>query len=273
MPGIKKYYGTHTDFYGRVSKPAIQRELKIAEALRHAFAGYIRREEVDVIYFKDLTPLKIAEAIQNHPIVLKPILAACNIAGRAIERDLSIKGLDTYNPRINRDQAKIIAGYLKPFLPAALSIPAVSLVDRVAFIDKEIRKGKGNWEKLIVEAIARLSGKEFRKRKFISEGKPYELDAAYPVSGDVRFGVDVKRIEARRDIHKRSDEIINKATKLKALHRKAKFGAVIYYPFIEEHTNVRDRLQSKFIDSVVFAGESSASIDSAVRLLLDKFGS
>jgi hypothetical protein len=45
---------------------------------------------------------------------------------------------------------------------------------------------------------------------------------------DVHIGIDIKRIEARQDIHKRCDEIVNKAAKLKAVFRKAKFGAVIY---------------------------------------------
>lgn len=265
-------YGTHADFYGRVSGVADERAQQIADALTKAFSKYIKQEEVDVIFFKDLTALELAEAIQNHPIILKPLLAACNIAGRAVERDLAINGLDTYKPRINKDQAQVIAGYIKPFLPAALAIPAIAFVDRVAFIDKEIRKGKGQWEKLIVEAINRLSGKEFKKRKFENHGELFELDAAFPASGVVQIGVDVKRIEARRDIHKRSDEIINKAAKVKEVYPKAKFGAVIYYPFIEEHVNVQDRLRSPHIDSVVFAGESEASIENAVKLLLGKLG-
>lgn len=265
-------YGTHTDFYGRVSEPANARALEVASALSKAFSKHIKREEVDVIIFKDLTALELAQAIQNYPIILKPILAACNIAGRAIERDLSIKNVDTYKPRINKDQAQVIAGYIKPFLPVALAVPAIAFVDRVSFIDKEIRKGKGQWEKLILESINRLSGKEFKKRKFSNHGELFELDAAFPITGDVSFGVDVKRIEARRDIHKRSDEIINKAAKVKEVYPKAKFGAVIYYPFIEEHSNVQDRLRSPNIDSVVFAGESGVSIENAVKLLLSKLG-
>ena len=265
-------YGTHADFHGRVSGAADARSQQIADALTQAFSKYIKREEVDVILFKDLSALELAEAIQKYPIILKPILAACNIAGRAIERDLAINGVDTYKPRINKDQAQVIAGYIKPFLPVALAIPAIVFVDRVAFIDKEIRKGKGQWEKLILEAINRLSGKEFKKRKFANHGEQFELDAAFPIIGDVSFGVDVKRIEARRDIHKRSDEIINKASKVKEVYPEAKFGAVIYYPFIEEHSNVQDRLRSPNIDSVVFAAESEASIDNAVRLLLGKLG-
>ena len=81
-----------------------------------------------------------------------------------------------------------------------------------------------------------------------------------------------RSIEARRDIHKRSDEIINKAAKVKEVYPKAKFGAVIYYPFIEEHSNVQDRLRSPNIDSIVFAGESEVSIENAVKLLLSKLG-
>ncbi|MBW2148915.1 MAG: hypothetical protein JRI22_18045 [Deltaproteobacteria bacterium] len=32
-----------------------------------------------------------------------------------------------------------------------VEIPALSNLDRVAFIDKEIRKGKGQWERRVIE--------------------------------------------------------------------------------------------------------------------------
>src|SRR3990172_12236373 len=102
-------------------------------------------------------------------------------------------------------------------------------------------------------------------------GELFELDAAAPVFGDVHTGVDVKRIEARRDIHKRSDEIANKARKLKLAFPRAKFGAVIYYPFSEEHINIQNRLKSPEIDCVVFAGQSEDSIRTAVKFLLAAF--
>jgi hypothetical protein len=78
----------------------------------------------------------------------------------------------------------------------------------------------------------------------------------------------VKRIEARRDIHKRCDEIVNKARKLKGAYPDSKFGVVVYYPFIEEHVNVQNRLRSPDIDGVVFASQSDDSITNAVRMLL-----
>ena len=51
------------------------------------------------------------------------------------------------------------------------------------------------------------------KRSFKWEGDSYEIDAASPIitGADIRYAIDIKRIEARRDIHKRSDEIVNKA--------------------------------------------------------------
>ena len=48
----------------------------------------------------------------------------------------------------------------------------------------------------------------------------------------------MKRIEARRDIHKRCDEIVNKAFNFKHAFRGGKFGAMIYYPFVDEHANI-----------------------------------
>jgi len=105
----------------------------------------------------------------------------------------------------------VIAGYIKPFLPSYLEIPAISQIDRIAFIDKEIRKGKGRWEKKILESLDRFGSLQFHKRMFVAEEEQFELDAASPKSGDIKVGIDIKRIEARRDTHKRSDEIINKA--------------------------------------------------------------
>lgn len=265
-------YGTHADFYGKVLDPANTRSLEIAKSLKTAFSNHLITEEVDVIVFSDLTGSELADALYKYPLILKPLLAICNIAGRAIERDPSIKGLDTYKPKINEEASKLIAGYITPFLPNSLAIPALTYVDRTAFIDKEIRKAKGRWEILISTAVTKFSGKDFKKRKFVVNGDAFELDAAYPPTGDVLVGIDIKRVEARRDIHKRSDEIINKASKFKEVYPDSKFGVVFYYPFVTEQTNVQDRLRSKFIDSVVFAGETEASIETATKLLLGKLG-
>ncbi len=210
----------------------------------------------------------LAQAMLAYPLILKPILASCNIAARAIERDLGIKNLDTYTPHLTEDQVKIIAGYVKPFLPAYMELPTLGRIDQILYVDKEIRKGKGRWERQILEALNRHSQQVFRKRRFAVEGQEFELDAASPEKGDIEIGLDIKRIEARRDIHKRCDEIVNKASKLKAILPKAKFGAVIYYPFIDEHVNIQSRLRSANIDVVVFASESDESIENAIRMLL-----
>lgn len=173
---------------------------------------------------------------------------------------------------MSREQALSIAGYIKPFLPDSLPLPTLAELDRVMFVDKEIRKTKGQWEGMVIGALNSHSILVFKKSKFQHNGQAFELDAATKdTSGDIIHAVDIKRIEARRDIHKRTDEIVNKGSHLKAAYPKANFGAVIYYPFISEHGNVRDRLQSPHIDSVVFAGASRDSVVTAVKLLLGKF--
>jgi hypothetical protein len=269
MPGG---YGTHKDYMDWVKEGAEARQKEIENALREAFIDFIERREVEVVVFSSMSPLELARAIVAQPLILKPLLACCNIAARAIERDLDIKNLDTYTPRLNEDHAKVIAGYIKPFLPPYLELPALSQVDRVAYIDKEIRKGKGRWERLILEALNRHGQTRFRKRMFEVRGEQFELDAATPADGGIQIGIDVKRIEARRDIHKRCDEIVNKASKLKSVFPMAKFGAVVYYPFIDEHVNIQSRLRSSDIDGIVFASESDESIENAVRLLLSTLG-
>lgn len=261
-------YGSHADYMDWVKDDADSRQETIEDALRKAFSNFIEKREVEVIVFSSMTAFDLAKAIVNRPLILKPLLAACNIAARAIERDLSIKNLDTYSPRLSEDQAKVIAGYIKPFLPSYLEIPALSKIDRVAFIDKEIRKKKGRWEKQILESLNRFSSLQFHKRMFVAKGEQFELDAASPKVGDVKVGIDIKRIEARRDIHKRCDEIVNKAANLKLAFPGSKFGAVVYYPFIEEHVNIQNRLRSDNIDGVVFASEVKESVENAVRMLL-----
>lgn len=265
-------YGTHIDYMEWVRDDANSRQKNIETTLRKAFSKFIEKREVEVIVFSSMTAFDLAKAIINHPPILKPLLAACNIAARAIERDLSIKNVNTYSPRLTTDQMNVIAGYIKPFLPSYLEIPALSQIDRVAFIDKEIRKRKGRWEKKIIESLNRFSGLQFHKRIFVAGGEKFELDAASPRAGDIKVGIDIKRIEARRDIHKRCDEIVNKAAKLKSAFPDTKFGAVVYYPFIDEHTNIQNRLRSNNIDSIVFASGGKESIENAVRILLSTLG-
>lgn len=261
-------YGSHQDYMRRVKADADARQQAVEKALREAFAQFIEKREVEVVVFSSMKAEDLAHAMLAHPLILKPVLASCNIAARAIERDLGIKNLDTYTPHLTEDQVKIVAGYVKPFLPAYTELPTLGRVDQILYVDKEIRKGKGRWERHILEALNRHSQRVFRKRKFAVEGQEFELDAASPERGSIEIGLDVKRIEARRDIHKRCDEIVNKASKLKAVLPRARFGAVIYYPFIDEHVNIQSRLRSANIDAVVFASESDASIESAIRLLL-----
>ncbi len=261
-------YGTQRDYLERVKTSAAARQKSVEAALREAFSGFIETREVDVVIFSTMSALDLAKAIVAHPLILKPLLAACNIAARAIERDLGIRNLDTYEPHVDESHAQIIAGYIKPFLPLYLEVPALSELDRVAYIDKEIRKGKGRWEQRILKALNRHGHATFRKRHFIVEGQEFELDAAAPLEGPIRTGIDVKRIEARRDIHKRCDEIVNKARKLKTAFPEAKFGTVIYYPFIDEHANVQNRLHSADVDGIVFASDADDSIENAVQFLL-----
>lgn len=265
-------YGTHSLYVSRVLPQANQRTGEVTEALQRAFQQFIRREEVEVIDFEAQSATDLANALLAFPIILKSLLALCNIAGRAIERDLDLKNIDTYGLKLTRDQAHQIAGFVKSFLPPSVSVATLAQIDRNAFFDKEIRAHKGQWEKLVTEALCRLSNLEFRKTKFANGDQEFELDSAHRAGSEILYGVDVKRIEARRDIHKRADEIANKAAKLKATYPNAKFGAMIYYPFTTEHGNIRDRLAGARIDSIVFAGEKRESIESAVRLMLGKFG-
>jgi hypothetical protein len=268
---LSEGYANQRDYIDKVIPVADVRQAELEVALRQAFAKFIEKREVEIVVFENLSASELAEAIRAQPMILKPLLACCNIAGRAIKRDLKIHAIDTYSPNLSAIQAAALAGYLLSFLPPYLELPTLVRVDRVAFIDKEIRADKGRWEKLISEALNKYAKGGFKKRKFRVGTESFELDAASPPKGEpIDIGIDVKRIEARQDIHKRGDEIVNKAAKFKSKYPEAKFGAVVYYPFVQEHLNVQNRLESPNIDCVVFASVSAESIESAVRLLLAK---
>jgi len=274
MSKAAKGYGTHGDYMSRL-QPQIQARLEqVGESLRSAFSDALKKQETEIISFDGINTEALADSIAKFPAVLKPLLIACNVAARAIERDLGIKNLNTYTPRVSRKQASIIADYLRPHLPAMIAIPTLCYLDRVEFVDKEVRKHKGQWEKYVVTALSGFSGRGFQKRKFKAEGEIYEIDAANPTGREkpIEYAVDVKRIEARRDIHKRCDEIVTKADRFGLTYPNGKFGAVIYYPFTEEHSSVRNRLRSNKISSVVFADETETSIEDAAKLLLAGFG-
>lgn len=264
-------YGTHADYMAALSEAADTRQEVIEAQLRAAFDAHIERREVDVIVLDDITVPELAQALLAHPTILKPLIITCNIAGRAIERDLGFRSINTYNPRLSEQKAMGLAGYIKPFLPKYVELPTLARGDRVAFIDKEMRAGKGRWEVKVREALNRYSRESFKKRKFSSGGEEFELDAAAPEAGDIEVGIDVKRIEARADIHKRADEIVNKAAKFKVEYPGAQFAAVIYYPFVTEHGNIRSRLESSYVDAVMFAGEAVDAIEGAAQLLLAQF--
>ena len=261
-------YGNQREYVSRVLPAATARQKEIEEELRAAFSGYIESRHIDVVIFERMPATDLAKAIQGHPRILKSLLAACNLAGRALKRDLKIDNIDTYEPTLENEQANAVAGYLLSFLPEYLEIPTLSQIDKISFIDKEIRKDKGRWEKLVCCALNKFGKAAFKKRKFEAGEQFFELDAATPAKGEVQIGIDVKRIEARQDIHKRCDEIVNKAAKLKSVFPNARFGTVIYYPFTQDHANVLSRLHSPNIDAIVFASGSAETIENAVRLLL-----
>jgi hypothetical protein len=265
-------YSSQSDYIKWVQEDAAARCQAVARALLEAFAGHIERREVDVIVFSGVSATELAAAILKHPLVLKPLLASCNIAGRAIKRDLGIKNVDTYEPALSELEAAALAGYLISFLPAYVEIPALVIVDKCEFVDKEIRKKKGQWEILVAAELNRHADRAFRKRKFSSDGEEFEIDAASPEQDTIEYAVDIKRIEASQDIHKRCDEIINKADKFRRSFPNGQFAAVIYYPFVTAQVNVLSRLRSDNIAAVVFAGETRNSVETAIRLLLGKLG-
>ncbi|MGO8016189.1 hypothetical protein AB9E19_14660 [Rhizobium leguminosarum] len=253
-------------------QPSPERVEELNGALLKAFERVIEYRSAPFILFDLLTVEELTDAFYHFPIIIKPVLTCVNVAQRAIKRDLDLD-FDTYSRAVSERVAAQLAGYVRPFLPRVLGVSALMELDRFFWTDKEMRAKKGNWERVITQELNERSTEQFRKRKFNSDGQAFELDAALPTSGpDIRIGIDVKRIESRRDIHKRSDEIVNKASKFKKAFPNSKFVAVMYFPFPSLHTNLNSRLTDSNIDLIYFAGESKSSIVLTVEMLLAQLG-
>lgn len=264
-------YSNHKEQLEAAS-PKPERIQKLQEALENAFADCIEIRQVKYILFDEMSAEELANAFFNYPILIKSVLACVNVASRAIARDLQLN-VDTYATKISQTKAATLAGYIKPMLPKEIAIPSLTELDRYFWTDKELRANKGRWEKKIINCLNKNAFVSFKKRKFSSQKESFELDAAYPTSGDkINIGIDIKRIESPRDIHKRADEIINKSTKFKLEFIQGQFFVIIYYPFPSQHQNVISRLNDSNIDGIFFANESNSSIEQATLLLLGKVG-
>ena len=267
----KNTYSSHKEQL-EAALPPKERTATIEKCLTEAFKPHIEYRSVGFIQFDQISVTDLANAFVKYPIIVKTILACINVAGRAVARDLQIT-IDTYKSDISPTIAAAIAGYIKPILPRELAIPALLELDRFFWTDKEMRAFKGNWEKAVTDTINQYAAVQFKKRKFKNGKKEFEIDAAYPSKGDsVEIAIDIKRIESPRDIHKRSDEIINKAVNFKKCFPKGKFYAIIYYPFPSEMQNVITRLQSEYIDGVFSANAIGHSVKQVAKLLLGKEG-
>ena len=260
-------YDTQQTLVGRVAADASGRYDKILSDLTAAFAAYSEKIEDTKVAFSRMSVEDLASVLLSHPMVLKPILIlACVGGSRAIQRDLGLKSIDTYNPKLDKELARRLAAYLLPLLPESATITAIAQLDRTEYVDKEIRASKGRWEKVVLEKLAGMYGIPFRKRRFTYNNEDYEIDAAAPVSGSIGIGVDIKRIEATRDLHKRCDEIAGKARALKSAFPGAKVAAIVYYPFNKD--DIRSRLAGSDLDKVVFADSNEESIERAAAELL-----
>jgi hypothetical protein len=267
-----KEYSNHRDQILECG-PSDQRVNQLNNCLLEAFAQVIEYRSVPYILFGELDAKELANAFVRFPVIIKPILTCVNVAQRAIRRDLGID-INTYANRITEKQASLLAGYIKPILPSTMAIPSLLELDRYFWTDKELRAQKGNWEKTVTNHINQISKYQFKKRRFECDGETFEIDAAHPLdlSRSIELAIDIKRIESQRDIHKRADEILNKAVKFKKAFPQGRFFVIIYYPFPNQHINAQSRLSSAYIDGLFFAGESESSIASAADMLIGKLG-
>ncbi len=255
--------------YFKLLEKHSRRKIQIEKAIREHMGDHLTIVEETAINLSDMTPHQLALAIHEAPILLKSLSAVCNIAQRVFRLATGMN-VDTYPDKISLGKAERIAEFLKAFLPDKITMKEVILTDQWWYIDKETRKFKGTgWEGVVRQTLDVLSGLEFKKRKF--KNRKYEIDAAYPAKGRIEIGVDVKRIQSPRDIHKRSDEIINKAAHMKDEYPDSRFYAVIFYPFGDKEA-LELRFENSQVDGIFYAGESKESIEEACDALLTESG-
>jgi hypothetical protein len=265
-PGCQEGYNSEIDYLHIVAPSAEERAEEIETELAIAFKDWIKIHESRLIDLSTITPEQLGEILFNHPKLLKPLSVLAVVAGRAFEKDLGITNINTYEPNLDKQEALKIAGYLLSQMPRKFLLESLRELDRNQFIDKEKRKFKGSWENLIREMLVDLTGLDFAKCKIKVSGEEYEIDAAHFEGKYLKYAIDVKKIGARRDFQKRSDEIVNKSDAYKRLYPEGNFAAVVHYPF--EQDAIRSRLKRDSIDLVVFANDSPESIAEAVRDLI-----
>src|SRR5947209_2198825 len=103
-------FSSHRDYMERVKEDADARQAAIEAALELAFKGHTERKKSVIIRFGEIDAPTLGAIFEANPSIVKGILAACNVAARAIERDLGIKNFDTYTPQFRAGQAAAIAG-------------------------------------------------------------------------------------------------------------------------------------------------------------------
>ena len=263
MPGMR--HKKHVEYLQDVQPGREERCARIAALVRSTMPTRLERRQREVVVLAGMSAPELAAALVAAPELLKPFLAACNMGGRALRKDLGIE-LDPYRPKLDEQIAARVAEFLLPALPEEITLDALLALDLYQFVDSEIRKAKGSWEKQILSRLV-ARGLDAKKRRFEVSGEAFELDIAVPSKGPIVFGVDVKMIGHQRDIHKRGDEIVNKAHKLKVVYPYARFAAVVYYPG-PEYEHLEHRLtDGTRVDSGFRAGDDEDTLEAVADAL------
>ena len=257
-------YTKHEDYLKSLAIARQERAALLHGLIRERLSTYIAKREVEEIDFTRVTVEDLRDLLRAAPALLKPLIAACNMGKRAIRKELALE-LDTYRPRLTEAQATLVAQFLLPCLPRMALVETLLALDAYQWVDSEIRKQKGRWEKKFQAELRKLEI-DCKKRWFTSDGERFEIDVAYPKTGPIRLAIDVKSIGHPSDKQKRGDEIVNKASHFKQVHPDAVFIALVQYPFDIDREDVEHRLMSgsSNIDEVIFAGDDEESVATAV---------
>ena len=267
---------SHAERLDRVRDEAEAREAAVTVSLAHAFEGVLVTEPTDWVRFDLMDAAELAAIPRTSPGIAKGLLEACNLASRALERDLGIQ-VNLYRPTFSAQESVKLAGLLLGRLPARLPLATLTALDRRAFVDKQLRAEAGNWERRVLDALNHLAAEHrFAKHKLKGADGTFELDCAafHARSGSLAGAVDVKRINGvARDVLNRARDIRDTARKLRACHAELPLVAVIYYPDPAEHDVIRQQIsQGSDVRDVLFASEEPSSLEAVALAALAALG-
>lgn len=251
---------------------ACLRRRRLAQKFRAAFGPLIQGKWRNEISFEMLSAQELSKILLTSPPALEPLLEACDLKIDELERVLKIPKMALSASRFTEAQAQQLAGYFLGALPLYNHVPTLLLNDSLLFIARGSRIRADHFEETVEKALRKHAALRFEGRKLRAAGSEYELKAAVSPVGAIQVGLDVARFKPRSHVQACCEEIIMKAKALKSVFPNAKFGAIVQAPVQRARKKAKEILICPWIEVIVLASGTSATIENAMRMLLGALG-